>query len=287
MFVLSQLHLAEVELQATEPQVSDRCLVIVLEDYEGYLFRKQNPIAPHCYVRKLNQDLAREAKQRFIDPLIRAIFSFTNTIFRNLEFSMFFKVIDIVDYILMLLPFAVEEFEDRTFSTIKDIQEEETISEKVRAEGFLNLNRIVARILLIKKSHYLSTENPIWATILSILNTEFAEGNFQEKFCYGILLVSVGESILESSDLSLASLFSKLSISKAVQSPQVTSGQSTAVIIRVLDILLSVVKMLNFNIAEVTDLIKENLLEVINSNDEVNPKVNLHLSRISLFSSHP
>lgn len=274
MFVLSFLHEAEVTIENDEElKVEPRCLVVVLEDFEGYLRRKIDHLAPHCVIRKVNMELVKSAKQLYVDPLIKALFSFTETIFKNLNFSMFFSVIDVVDYVLLLLPFSVDQFEDRTFLTMQAIQEDESIDQEIKAQGFLNLNRIIARILLIKRSNFISSDHPIWSTILKILNTEYNQGKFQERFCYAILLVSVGESILESTELSLASLFRKLSITPSDHSPQKSASEATIVLLRILDLLLNVLKLINFNIADFRDLIRENLEELINSSEEVEAKV--------------
>lgn len=272
MFVVSQMHLAEVDLQIADGHANDRCIVVVLEDFESYLFRKQTSQAPHCFVRRLDPSAASEAKRRYVDTLITALFSFTSTTFAGMSFDVFIKTIDVVDYILMLMPFAVDMIAGRSFATLKAIADDDSMTDDDRAAAYANVNRIVARLMLIDRRYCLTADNDAWQTIVKMIAVDVKDVKYHHVFCYGILLVIVGECVIESTDLSLANLIGQLSISPSAAN-QGIAGQSISVVVRVIDMLTVVVKSLNFNVADVNDIIRDNIADIINSNDEIDAKV--------------
>lgn len=281
---LTLLPYAHTSLENCDPN-QKQSLVICFDDFEGYLPRKNTQTPARLHLSKIEGKYITEARDTYIQPLISALLSFTNAIYKNLSFSYFLRAMDVVEYILILFPLAVESFEATSFETLHAVIHADDLDAKVKQEGILDLNRVIARILLIKKSSYISTSHPIWNSILSILQADFKQGKLQDKYCHIILLLNVGESILESTDLSLVALFSKLSVFQST-SNQPTTAESAAVLVSVVDLLHKIMQSIPKN-TNMKDLLRENIEMMMVDSSELSPKVGCCSTRTTRSSTLP
>lgn len=93
--------------------------------------------------------------------------------FTHLSTEYALRFVDVIEYFFMLIPFEVDHFELRAFGLLTSILQTSNLSEALRMESFFKVNRIIARVLLIKKSKYLDSKSLLWPVIVKTLNQNF------------------------------------------------------------------------------------------------------------------
>ena len=250
--------------------------MVELKDFESYIKRRIDPSAPRLVVSDISPTVFIQSRQSYVDPFLASLFTFISTVYDVLSIDYFLLSIDLVDYSLMIFPFATDEFES-CISGILNTMVQDDMNNESRLSLIMNINRIIGRIFIIKKQHQLSSDHPLWSIILSILNADHSEGTYQEVYCYALILVYVGESMLDDTDSSLVHLFKRMSIDPSPTTnpslPEAPNTDATSMIKKILEMLVTTAKMMNSTMSDVKDLIRENIDRMIDESEEIERSV--------------
>jgi len=266
-----------------------RSLVVVLEDHESYLHRRTDSYSPHLHISNASEALFEQSRATYVDPYLSSLFDFLNQIYDIVSFEFFLKSIDLLDYTLILFPFTANEVEGQLLHTLKTIETENSLAAASRTALILDANRVIARSFIIRRQKQLSSQHPIWPLLISVLGEDHSAAKFQEKFCYALILVGVGQALVQSNDQTLIDIFKRLSVtasSSPQTSMQLTPHESADTIERILALLTSILKALNLNLADPKDLILENLEEIISGSEEIAAKVDSPHQDYEIFEPH-
>ena len=91
-------------------------------------------------------------------------------VFNTLSTEFSLRYIDVIEYYFMVFPFEVDYFESQAFNLLNLIHSCFNLSDALRLESFFKINRLIARVVLIKKSKYLDSSSLLWPVIVTTLN---------------------------------------------------------------------------------------------------------------------
>ena len=254
-----------------------RALVVVLADHETYMHRRTEAYSPHLRISGADEALFLESKRTYVDAYLRSLFEFLDQLFEIVSFEYFLKSVDLLDYTLILFPFSAGDIEGQLLHTLQTLQAEHSLPDQAKTALVLDANRVIARSFIIRKQTLLTSQHPIWPLLISVLGADHSAAKFQEKFCYALILVGLGQALLQSSDQALIELVRRLSVAPTTGSPsppvQLSASETADTVHRILGLLTGILKVLNLNLADPKDLILENLEEIISASEEIAEKV--------------